>query len=218
MTENSRETKTERPTEKEFYSTTEAAQRLGLSLGTVQQMVESGALEAWKTLGGHRRIRVSSVESFLSRAGGTVPLDVPRLGGVLQVLIAEDDPMLQKLYAHTLQSWKLPLEVQVVSNGVDALFEIGRAMPDLLITDLLMPAVDGFEMIRRLRSNPQLPDMDIVVITGIAPEDIDSHGGLPADIVLYTKPAPFRELRGYVQAKVAQVQRRNSRSSTSSGS
>jgi excisionase family DNA binding protein len=53
--------------ESEFLSTRQAAQRLGVSLGTVQNMVENGALEAWKTTGGHRRIPVASVDALLAR-------------------------------------------------------------------------------------------------------------------------------------------------------
>ena len=49
----------------EFYTTREAAVKLGLSLGTVQKMVETGALSAWKTSGGHRRVLASSLSSYM---------------------------------------------------------------------------------------------------------------------------------------------------------
>ena len=64
--------------EKEYCSTSEAAQRLGLSLGTVQQMVENGQLDGWKTAGGHRRIRVSSIEEFRARSMAGSPQSQPR--------------------------------------------------------------------------------------------------------------------------------------------
>ena len=194
--------------EKEYCSTSEAAQRLGLSLGTVQQMVENGQLEGWKTAGGHRRIRVASIEEFRARsmAGGQGVARGP--AGTLQVLVAEDDRILQKLYEHTFSTWGLPLQVKMVSSGIDGLLEIGRVPPDLLITDLRMPGIDGFEMIRRLRADPQLQDLDIVVISGLTEEEIVENGGLPADVILYSKPVPFRELKGYVQAKIMALQRR----------
>ena len=50
----------------EFYSTRKAAEKLGLSLGTVQKMVETGALSAWKTAGGHRRVIASSVTNYMN--------------------------------------------------------------------------------------------------------------------------------------------------------
>ena len=196
--------------EKEYCSTSEAAQRLGLSLGTVQQMVENGQLEGWKTAGGHRRIRVSSIEEFRARAmAGNSAQSQPRPSpNSLQVLVAEDDRILQKLYEHTLSSWGLPLQIRMVSSGIDGLLEIGRVPPDLLITDLRMPGIDGFEMIRRLRADPQLQELDIVVVSGLTEEEILENGGLPPDVIFYSKPVPFRELKGYVQAKIMAMQRR----------
>lgn len=195
--------------EKEYCSTSEAAQRLGLSLGTVQQMVENGQLEGWKTAGGHRRIRVSSIEEFRARSmSGGGQGQTRSLGSALQVLVAEDDRILQKLYEHTFASWGVPLQVRMVSSGIDGLLEIGREAPDLLITDLRMPGIDGFEMIRRLRADPQLQDLDIVVVSGLTEDDIAENGGLPPDVILYAKPVPFRELKGYVQAKIMALQRR----------
>jgi excisionase family DNA binding protein len=127
--------------EKEYCSTSEAAQRLGLSLGTVQQMVENGQLDGWKTAGGHRRIRVSSIEEFRARsmAGSGAQTQARAPANTLQILVAEDDRILQKLYEHTFSSWGLPLQVRMVSSGIDGLLEIGRMSPDLLITDLRMP-------------------------------------------------------------------------------
>jgi CheY-like chemotaxis protein len=64
------------------------------------------------------------------------------------------------------------LQVRLVSSGIDGLLEIGREAPDLLITDLRMPGIDGFEMIRRLRADPQLQDLDIMVVSGLTDDDI----------------------------------------------
>ena len=141
--------------EKEYCSTSEAAQRLGLSLGTVQQMVENGQLDGWKTAGGHRRIRVSSIEEFRARsiAGNGAQTQSRAPSNTLQVLVAEDDRILQKLYEHTFSSWGLPLQVRMVSSGIDGLLEIGRFPPDLLITDLRMPEESGIALIKRLREH-----------------------------------------------------------------
>lgn len=197
-----------REVEKEYCSTTEAAQRLGLSLGTVQQMVENGTLDGWKTAGGHRRILRTSVEAFLARAQtGPHPASA-RLSDELAVIIAEDDPILRKLYRHSFDAWGLPVRLQVAANGFDVLMEVGRSPPDLLIADLKMPGMDGFEMIRRVRENPAAADMDIVVVSALSAEEIAASGGLPADVTVYGKPVPLRELKGYIQALVARLKRR----------
>jgi excisionase family DNA binding protein len=198
----------------DYCTTREAAQMLGLSLGTVQQMVESGLLKGWKTSGGHRRVSIESVEKSLRQRGAALSVR-PVTGTALRVLIAEDDADLQRLYTVTIGTWGMPLSVQVVGNGFDGLMQIGLNPPDVLITDLMMPGLDGFEMIRRLRANSALNDMDIIAISALSRDDVDERGGLPADVTLYGKPVPFQELRGYLQAKLAQRQRSSSADSHS---
>lgn len=187
--------------EQAYFSTTQAAKLLGVSLGTVQQMVEDGLLQAWKTAGGHRRILRESVEAHLARRGASVGGSPGN--GEVRVLIAEDEPIFQELYAGTLSKWGLPLRIEIVANGFDGLMAVGRLAPDVLILDLMMPGMDGFEMIRALRSNPTLSSMDIIVVSAMEEDDIEARGGLPPDVVRYAKPVPFHELRGFLQAKVA---------------
>lgn len=194
--------------DREFCSTSDAAQMLGVSLGTVQQMVETGLLDAWKTAGGHRRIRVSSVEAFLRKRQAGPATAAPRAACELRVLIAEDDRLMQVLYEKTVATWGMPVQVKIVASGFEGLMEIGRNPPDLLVADLVMPDLDGFAMIRKLRAAPALESMDIIVVTGLSVEDIEEQGGLPDDVLIYGKPIPFRELKGYIQARLMQLQRR----------
>lgn len=155
----------------EFISTAQAARQLGLSLGAVQQMVESGTLAGWKTAGGHRRIRQDSVDALLARARS--PSAPTRSGGDrLRVMVVEDDRLLQNIYRETFLTWSLPIDVHVMEHGLDALVEVGREPPDLLIADLRIPGIDGFEMIRRLRDNPLSSDIAIVVVSALGPKVI----------------------------------------------
>ncbi len=191
------------PSKREFISTAQAARQLGLSLGTVQNMVEAGALSGWKTAGGHRRIWQDSVDALLAR--GRAPGRAP--SGTLRVLIVEDDKPLQALYRETFSTWPIPLELNIVDHGLDALVELGREQPDLLITDLRMPGVDGFETIRRLRTNPLSSRTSIVVVSALSAQEIAARGPLPKDVTIYRKPVPFHELHGYIQALSAQRRR-----------
>ena len=190
----------------DYITTYQAAEMLGLSRGTVQQMVESGVLVAWKTEGGHRRVSVASVKDQIRRRAASASL--PRAQTPeLSVLIAEDDVNLQKLYEMNIDNWDMPVALQIVGNGFEGLVQIGQQAPDVLILDLMMPGIDGFEMIRTLRANPALSAMDIIVVTGMSPASIEDRGGLPPGTTLSSKPIPFNQLQGYLQAKLVQRQR-----------
>lgn len=185
----------------EGFTTRQVAQRLGVSLGTVQNMVDRGELKAWKTAGGHRRIAEKEIESALNQRSkynnlsGNVSAD-------LDILIAEDDKIMQLLYRTSIERWGFPIKLRIVSNGFEGLVEVGRHCPDVLISDLMMPGMDGFEMIRRLHDMPDLENTDILVISSVEPAARQEQG-LPDDITYFSKPIPFPEIKGFILARLA---------------
>ncbi|MEY3201883.1 MAG: hypothetical protein RIR70_1433 [Pseudomonadota bacterium] len=183
-----------------FYSTTEAAKLLGVCNTTVQIMAEKGLLRAWKTLGGHRRISRESVDALRERRS----LAASAMGktSMVRVLVADDDPALRELYRATLSGWGLPVEVILATDGLEALILIERVRPDILLTDLNMAPVDGFQLLTMLRRHAEFNAMQILVISGLSPDEIARRGGLPRGIVAYGKPAPFDKIEGFIEASV----------------
>ena len=186
-----------------YCSTSQAAKMLGVSLGTVQNMVEEGVLDAWKTSGGHRRIKRESLMALLASRGGAQVGPAASEGG-FSVLIAEDDAVLQKTYRQNMESWGLPLSIEIVGNGFDALLAVGQRPPDVLIVDLIMSGMDGFELVRTLHGNPALAGTDIIVVSSLSRDEIAKRGTLPPDVPIYCKPVPFHELHGFFRAKNTQ--------------
>lgn len=182
----------------EFYSTREAAEKLGLSLGTVQKMVETGALNAWKTAGGHRRVIASSVTSYMNARESNVRAVRHQH---LSILVVEDDEELQKLYALNFADWDIKVDLHIVADGLTGLLHIAKHRPDLVIADLRMPGLDGFDMIHTLHNDPSFGEMDIVVVTGMHKDEIAARGGLPKGMTVLSKPISFATLQGYVNAK-----------------
>lgn len=184
-------------------TTSEAAKALGVSNTTVQIMVERGELRAWKTRGGHRRISLESVEQIRRGRGQG---EAGRPGDLLSVLIAEDDPTLRFLYENTLQGWHLPLRLTVAQDGMEALLLIERNRPDVLITDLSMQPMDGFQLLRMLRARTEFNAMNIVVVTGLDDDEVENRGGLPRGVAVYRKPIPFDKLHGFLEAHAMRKQ------------
>ena len=198
------------PTNDDVLSTREAAEQLGVALRTVQLWVESGVLPAWKTAGGHRRISRIAVERLIGErraalSGDTQP-GALAVGAEarLRVMVVEDEPELLRLFTMVIAGWELPIDVTPASDGFEALLRMGQQCPDLLITDLNMPGMDGFKMIGSLRGvGRSFDDMEIVVVTALSEADIARRGGLPPQVRVFHKPVPFDELEALVRDRVA---------------
>lgn len=185
------------------YTTREAARRLGVSLRTVQLWVESGVLPAWKTAGGHRRIARDAVERLVREQDRA--LDGDSSEARFRILVVEDEESLRKLYKAKLAGWDLPVEILTASNGYEALLIIGEKRPDLLVADLSMPAMDGFRMIRTLKSSDEYGGLEIVVVTALDTTEIEDRGGLPENVRVFRKPIPFADLEAIVRERFAQA-------------
>ncbi|PPC99178.1 MAG: response regulator receiver protein [Methylotenera sp.] len=183
----------------DLMTTSDVAKALGVTVRSVQLWVEQGALEGWKTPGGHRRITRASFNKFNSN----VASDEHKVTTRLNVVVVEDSLAMQKLYQMTIASWQLPIDIKFVSNGCEGIIYVTQHMPDLLITDLKMPEMDGFAMLKSLRDVDAFSKMAIVVVTGMQPQEIEEKGGLPRGVRLYGKsPVPFWEMRELMQGLI----------------
>lgn len=198
-------------TNNDVLSTREAAERLGVALRTVQLWVEGGVLPAWKTAGGHRRISRAAVErlieerrSALHGSGEAAPSPSPGSPEPrLRLLVVEDEPQQRALLKLMVERWDLPVELSTAEDGFEALLRMGQSCPDVLITDLKMPGMDGFRMVSALRAMGQAyGEMEIVVLTALGPEEIAARGGLPAGVRVFFKPVPMDELEQLVRDRL----------------
>jgi CheY-like chemotaxis protein len=81
----------------------------------------------------------------------------------LNVLLVEDDDSARSLYSYMLEA--AGHNVKAVSNGLEALAEIDVNRPDVIVTDILMPVLNGLDLIKIVRSNYDISDLPVVVIT-----------------------------------------------------
>ncbi|QEP43277.1 response regulator [Ectothiorhodospiraceae bacterium BW-2] len=184
-----------------YCTTREAAQLLGISVRTAQLWCESGLLEAWKTQGGHRRISRHSVERLLADADLTL-LQQPQERHLsqrenqLQILVVEDDVILLKIYQDVLSNWPFAPLVSTASNGFEGLVRLGQTSFDLMITDLMMPGMDGFEMLQTLAKLPEFDNMKVIVVSGAEEGEISQLRQTLPDTHILRKPVNFEQLRG----------------------
>lgn len=177
-------------------TTRETAKLLDASVRTIQLWVEGGRLKAWKTPGGHRRVLRTSVEEMLAkrqRVSG-------RVVRKYEVLAVDDDPIQRSVLEKVLGGLGPDTHLRVSADGYEALIRIGETRPDLLVTDLVMPGLDGFRLLRTLEREASRQPMRIVVVTALTPEEVAAQGGLPSSVTLLHKPVQAASLLSLARA------------------
>lgn len=189
----------------DYLTTREAAELLGVALRTVQLWVEAGTLSAWKTAGGHRRITRESVAALLDQrsAAGPASAAPSSEAAPYHILVVDDDATAREILVTVIRCWNLPVTVTTAEDGFEALLSIGECRPDLLLTDLVMPGMDGYRMIRHLRAMPESRLIDVIAISGQDSDQVADSGMLPPDVPLLGKPVPFDTLLELLRERIA---------------
>ncbi len=156
----------------EDCTTLEAARLLGMSVRSVQLMVDRGELEAWKTPGGHRRIARASLERLRASAGRTSPSPRPASSSAAtpmrpRVLLIDDSIHFQKLVSLLMRQRFPSVDLHVADDGIAGLALYGQLQPQVLIVDILLPGIDGATLITSLRSHAQFAHSHLVVVTSL---------------------------------------------------
>lgn len=192
-----------------YCGTSYAAKMLGISVGTVQGLVEKNDLKAWKTQGGHRRISLQSIQDY-QRRHNLAPASMLQGEDRLRVLVVEDDENTRLMLQANFDQWGLPLDAVMYSSAMEALLDMPSLQPQVLLTDLKMPNVDGFEFLKTLSTHNLFSSLAVVVMTGMSPQDVQAKGGLPDGVQMLQKPIDMDWLHGFFDAlmSVRQINRR----------
>jgi excisionase family DNA binding protein len=180
----------------QFCGTTEAARILGLSVGTVQSLVERQELMAWKTRGGHRRISMASVEEYQRRNHAAAS------GGVVneRIMWVQESGALRQKLVQNLSRWGITLKVDWFDNVVEASMGLQGLRPGLVVVDLKTQHSDALQFIRHVHGQPEFRSLTVLVFsTARLPEDllVVSAG---AQVHSARKPLDWSWLRGYCEA------------------
>lgn len=174
-------------------TTGQAAAHCQVSTPTLKSWIREGQLRAFKTPGGHARIAVDEFQRFLERHRmPTYPVPPPPAG----VLVVDDEPQVVEMLVEFLAHHPRGFKIETASDGYEALIKLGSLRPALLILDARMPKLDGIEVCRHLKSNPETKTVRILGITG-HPADAPALLAAGADLVL-TKPLALDEIESYV--------------------
>jgi excisionase family DNA binding protein len=138
----------------------QAAKYLGVAQSTMRKWSDLGRVSAFYTPGGHRRYRRSDLDQFLDRSGRSASTHVE---GPL-VLIVDDDARLREYVRVNLEvEGYVVREADNVDAGLQALEE---EPPDLILLDVMLPKVDGWEMLRRVQEKHGVGSIPVIMFSG----------------------------------------------------
>ena len=153
---------------KEWLTPNEVAELLLVSPVTVRQWAQKGKLAARTTAGGHRRFSMDAVRRFAIEEGmASRPNDSwPR-----SILVVDDDNHLNRFLVELFKSRDDGALVETASNGFEAGSKIQQVMPDVVLLDIMMPGMDGFQVCENLKADVDTMHIKVIAMSGFHSEE-----------------------------------------------
>ncbi len=158
-------------TRKIYLTPNEAARLLRVSPATLHQWAQNGWLKSHNTSAGQYRFLYHDLEYFAHERGLTLTHDDDNR---TRILIVDDDFQLSGYLRELLSGLRHNIEVETANDGFDASGKIQTWQPHILLLDLMMPGLNGFDVCHQLKSNPATRATRIITMTGYhTPENVE---------------------------------------------
>ncbi len=181
------------------FTVNQASELLQVSPQTIVNWIEAGRLKAYKTPGGHRRIKKSDLEAFVKQHDMPVfrlPSDPDEEGKkVKKILVVDDDQVIVATITAGLEEDPHAYEVITAADGFEAGIQVSHFKPDVLILDIMMPDIDGYEVCRILKSSEETKHIKIIVLSGYLDEESYKKMREYGADLCFSKPLPLDRLK-----------------------
>ena len=167
---------------------------------TIINWIEAGHIKAYKTVGGHRRINKLDLEAFMRKQGIPIP-DEEVDEGRKRILVVDDDPIIVETIVQALEEDEYDYEVISASDGFEAGIQVNHFKPHLLILDIMMPDIKGYEVCKKIKTDDETKNTKIIVLSAYLDEEKFKQMKENGADVCFSKPLPLSQLR----AEVAQL-------------
>ena len=171
--------------EPDWLTLGQAAKYLGVAQSTIRKWSDQGRVPAFYTPGGHRRYRRGDLDNFLERSG-------PSGGSGPTVLIVDDDPKLREYVRVNLEMEGY--SVKEAGSADEGLGVLDESTPDLVLLDVLMPEVDGWEMLRRVQERHGVGAIPVIMFSGKVDEQAAEEAASRGAQAFIGKPFNPQEL------------------------
>lgn len=170
----------------QLYTTHDISRLLQVDPSTVSKWIDRGILLAFRTPGGHRRVRSSDLRTFL--IAHQMPLPEELGSGVVRLLAVDDEKPVLDALKRAFKPYSAQLELTTTTSGVEALLLVSEQRPHGLLIDLNMPDLDGLEVCRRIRARKQLEGVRLITMTARHSQDMVDQSLKAGAIACLPKP------------------------------
>ena len=171
-----------------------ASQLCKVSSKSIINWIDGGHIKAYKTVGGHRRIKRMDLEEFMQRQGIPIPREEP-VNDRKKILVVDDDPIIVETIVQALEEDEFDYEVISAGDGFEAGLQVNHFRPDLLILDIMMPDIKGNEVCRKIKSNSDTRHTKIIVLSAYLDEDKFKEMKEYGADMCFSKPLPLPQLK-----------------------
>ena len=191
--------------EKKLLTTNEAAAYLGVSRSSLANWIRQGRISGGVTPGGHYRFTEAELDEFARSRGLEIPKKAPaRAEGPKRILVVDDDEAFCEYVRDALEAFR-DYELREAHDGMEGAMTAGSWKPDLLILDIRMPSMNGTELLRLIRSNPDMSGVRVLVASAhLSDERKAELDPLGPDLIL-DKPVHLAKLVASIQ-KLAELE------------
>lgn len=189
---------------KPVFTTFEAAKLCHVSPLSIINWVNAGRLAAFRTPGGHRRIRREDLVLFMRENGLPLPDELKEGSGRRKVLVVDDESSICDLIAEHLSSRpEEPYEVTTASDGFEAGRLVASFRPDVVLLDLRMPGLDGFQVCKTIKADPDTAGTVVIAMTGYHTPETESRILECGAIRCFAKPIDPTTIAGFIDSELA---------------
>ena len=154
---------------KKFYTTGDIAEVFGVSRIAAYKWVKKGKISAFRIPGGRYKIEKKALLEFAKKSG--LKPDVLEKEEWHKVLIVDDEELITQSIKAFLESRYPTFYINIASDGFEAGRLITKIIPDIVILDLFLPGVNGFQLCRKIKSDENTKNIKIIAITGYPTEE-----------------------------------------------
>jgi len=183
---------------KRSFNSSEAARYCHVSPDTIRDWANRGMIASFRTPGGHRRIRREDLIAFLREHN--MPVDAELLDRKRRILVVDDVDIVADAIAKMVAKVDHEVEVAVAHNAFDAGRLLQSFEPDVVLLDLKLPDLDGFEVCRRIKSEPKTKHIAVIGMTAYYSDEEAEQVVRDGAMMWLRKPIPLETLRNATQA------------------